>query len=204
MGQLWHVCCVLSVKGIGILQPNLQKVKQDFLGPPFRLPEEGIVLHKLVKPIHSLHVLGVLPDGHRAIKSDTLDCTTPLPTHPFPVRVHLRLDTMEGGDEGHQPCVKPAHNKDVIVSKVVVGVPRESPSCQALEERGGHLSGDEEYQCNGPYHHKGHVQGSLNYNSCPCTHGTLAQTTLTINHTQFPSMFGLRPYTQKNCTHSPT
>ena len=91
------------------------------------------MLHKLVKPIHSLHVLGVLPDGHRAIKSDTLDCTT----HPFPVRVHLRLDTMEGGIEGHQPCVKPAHNEDVIVSKVVVGVARESPSCQALEQRGG-------------------------------------------------------------------
>ena len=132
MGQLWHVCCVLSVKGIRILQPNVQKVKQDFLGPPFRLPEEGIVFHELVKPIQSLHVLGVLPDGHRAIKSDTLDCTTTLPTHPFPVRVHLRLDTMEGGDEGHQPCVKPAHNEDVIVSKVVVGVARKSPSCQAL------------------------------------------------------------------------
>ena len=109
MGQLWDVRCILSVKGIGILQPNLQKVKQNFLGPPFRLLEEGIVFHELVKPIHSLHILCVFPDGHRVIKSDTLNRTTPLPTHPFPVCVHLRLDTMEGGDEGHQPCVEPTN-----------------------------------------------------------------------------------------------
>ena len=44
---------------------------------------------------------------------------------------------MEGGDEGHQPCVVPTHNEDVLVSVVVVGVVREFPSCQALEERGG-------------------------------------------------------------------
>ena len=136
VGQLWDVRCILSVEGIGILQANLQKVKQDFLGPPFRLPEEGIILHELVKPIHSLHIFGVFPDGHRMIKSDCLYCSTPLPTHPFPVLVHVRLDTMEGGDEGHQPCVVPAHNEDVLVSKVMVGVAREFPSCQALEERG--------------------------------------------------------------------
>ena len=98
MGQLWDVRGILFVEGIGILQPNLQKVKQDFLGPPFRLPEEGIIFHELVKPIHSRHIFGVFPDGHRTIKSDTLDRTTPLPTHLFPVLVHVRLDTMEGGD----------------------------------------------------------------------------------------------------------
>ena len=54
VGQLWDVRCILFVEGIGILQPNLQKVKQDFLGPPFHQTEERIIFHELVKPIHSL------------------------------------------------------------------------------------------------------------------------------------------------------
>ena len=62
--NLW---VLLLVQGVGVLNPQLQKVHRDLLCPPDSPPGERIVIDHLVEMINAPHISDVLLDEFRAL-----------------------------------------------------------------------------------------------------------------------------------------
>ena len=92
---------------------------------------------------------------HRTIQSDTFDRSTPLPTHPFPVLVYFRVDTMEGGDHQGHNFVLYQHITRTFSFRRWWYVLRESFRPAKLLRKGGPPLGRRRYQCNALCHRKG-------------------------------------------------